>query len=194
MSDEYIGQQPLQGLPPELRDPEQKKANEQQALNQLNQLSNKTVPSPEDDQYKDDEKIIVKNNRAHSQHFVDAGVVIPGQVVNDTRGPFAFLSKKQIEADMPLYMAFEEKVGKNTPPLSIIDKDTYMREYRIFNERRIEREKMDEKHRALDGDEMDSQQEDFKVHYNVLDNVQPDKAVPSSNENSRDVGSRIRVD
>lgn len=192
MSD-YLNKNFEPSMPEEVANPQARKVYEKEARQQLANMNSQPLPNYEDP-YANDEKVIVRNNRAHAQHFVDAGEVIPGQVQNDSRGPFAFISKRKLNSEMQLMMALEEQPNGRRPPLSIVDKETYAKEYRIFNERRKEREKMDAQHRALNMDEMDAAQEDFKVHYNVLENVQPEKAIPSHNEGKTDIGPSIKLD
>lgn len=197
MSD-YLDKNIEPSMPQEISNPAAKKQYEEQARQQLASMQNQAPAQPVADPYAQDEKVIIRNNRAHAQHFVPSGggepIIVPGQVQNEHKGPFAFVSKRLINSEMPLMLALEQQSNGRRAPLSIIDKETYSKEFKIFNERRKEREKMDAKHRALNMDEMDAEQEDFKVHYNVLNNMQPEQAVPDSNENETRIGPSINFD
>lgn len=197
MSEDYLNTSTRgEGMPSFIANPNQKKVYEEEARQQLSNV-NRQTPAPEQQQLDKEEKVILRNNRAHAQHFVgeNTAVIIPGQVSQEPKGPFAFIAKTTLESEMPLLMALEKSANGRRAPLSIIDRDQYMEEYRDFNEKRKDREKKDQfNNRSVYDDEIDEAQEGFKVNYNVLDNVQPDKAIPDYNNEGQTIGPKINID
>jgi hypothetical protein len=178
MSDDYLNMsQEPNLLPPHLADPEKRAEHEAQArqtVNQrLNEIQREMQANPEAFRLKEGaDTVWVQNMRPRAKTI--GNVVVPGELDDEADGPFALVRQSEIDSNMKFTMMFETRNPEYGPPLRMLDKESYQREYRAYLERKKVR---DERFAGREITEAEKERrDDFKVRPGVLVNQPVDQS------------------
>ncbi len=159
-------------LPEHLRDPQaraQYESGKRAEMNQrLNEIQREMKANPDLYRLREgDDTVWVKNNRARSLAVGD--LLFPGELNEDSDGPFQLVKRSDIDSNMKLTMMFEGE----KPVLTQLTPDQYRSEYRSYLER-LTRRKENWDNREITEAEKE-RRDDFTVRREILRNTPVDQ-------------------